>query len=591
MVSSINWNKGKFAGGLVDEKRKGFGLLDHLKMRGNYVIFADKDLSKEELDEDGEDIEIFDTNQSQYFNARIKGAEGDDEQNPDLMLITIQNKNFVISPEGVSEKFIGHPMLESTPLKANYFVLSSFEKRVIKQKVLDQEANFGSIMSGVAGLKHVEKGATKTALLSAFLGVFAVLLPAPWRPTLTEKKLVAPQNQGSLLSEPEENATIQRSEISEAEIQVGQSSSINSANPANNVLRADIKKRHAVALWLAGGLALAGLIVGALSTMVVAPSLILMILLPIAGFIIFPVLASLTVYLWKSGGLGRLLGSIALAQQKFGQWLYGNKQWGVGRWALYCVFFITSLITGALNIVAKIFNRKSPFDVIKIPNGKDDAGKTYTSLKIAKLAGTFVTYFGRFTAIGLVAAVGIIAFTGIATGGTIIAALPFLQAVSNIVFFYSADVGAMVLGTLMQWALISPVALGITLAASIVVMILLLYPTVREIWGMIMDLAFWISQKNKARRFKTGGNLPFDENKFNNNNVPDNNQNNETGLVEEMTIGITPGENKLAPGIEKNVNPMTEYENNTTLLREETEISNNTEVLPTYGFNNEGGEN
>lgn len=499
------WNQGQ-----LDRSRE-FGVTDYLKMRGNYVVFSEKNLAEDSEEEIAREPEVlvFDRDQSRYFKGKIAVATPEqlEERNSGLIIVDIKArahgkaeiKHFVISYEEGKNKFVGHILQAKTPLPMNYFVLTALEKRKIKYNVESVDATLNSTMSGVGGLKYAKQGATLTGIVIAFFGrIFSNILPDSWRPKLSE---VAAQPNPALLEVDPLNAP----KVPEHEEQLIHQ------EPENNekaFLKGDLKKYQARILWLVTGMVVAG----TLAALIFAPGAVLPMLayLPlyylIPGFVgvvlVSPLFIRLAIFIWQSGGVGlRFIGEVALLQQAFGNWIYdthdedGNLKDGIaGRGMLLrniCipVFFVTSLITGFINQFPKIFSKKSPFDEIDINNSSNSK-----SLKWANRIGRLVSNWGRVSSLAIVGTIGTIAFMALFLGGPT-AALPIAQAMawvfSNVIFCYlPAAWTSFLLPSLIQFALSSSLVLGISLAVSGGLMILLLYPVFKGSSRMLMDAAF-----------------------------------------------------------------------------------------------------
>lgn len=469
------WNQGQ-----LDGSRE-FGVTDYLKMRGNYVIFSEKNLAEDSEEEIAREPEVlvFDRDQSRYFKGKIAVATPEqlEERNSSLIIVDIkarahgeaETKHFVISYEEGKNKFVGHILKADTPLPINYFVLTSLEKRKIKYNVESVDATLDSTMSGVGALKYAKQGATLTGIMIAFLGrIFSSILPDSWQPKISE--VAAPP-------EPQNNE--------------------------KSFLKGDVKKYQARILWLVTGMVVAGTLAG----LIFAPGAVFPMLayLPlyylIPGFVgvvlVSPLVIRFAIFLWQSGGVGlRFIGEVALLQQAFGNWIYdtANREditrlGRVARNICIPVFFITSIITGFINQFPKIFSKKSPFDEIDINNSSNSK-----SLKWANRIGRLVSNWGRVSSIAIVGTIGTMAFMALFLGGPT-AALPIAQAMawvfSNVIFFYLPTTWtSFLLPSLIQFALSSPLILGISLAISGVLMTLLLYPILKGLGRMIMDAAF-----------------------------------------------------------------------------------------------------
>lgn len=495
------WNQGQ-----LDGSRE-FGVTDYLKMRGNYVIFSEKNLAEDSEEEIAREPEVlvFDRDQSRYFKGKIAVATPEqlEERNSGLIIVDIkarahgeaETKHFVISYEEGRNKFVGHILQADTPLPMNYFVLTSLEKRKIKYNVESVDATLDSTMSGVGGLKYVKQGATLTGIMVAFFGrIFSSILPDSWQPKISEVAAPPRPNRVDPLLEIEALEGVEHEE------------QLLPQEPENNeksFLKGDVKKYQAMILWLVTGMVVAGTLAG----LIFAPGAVLPMLayLPlyylIPGFVgvvlVSPLVIRFAIFLWQSGGVGlRFIGEVALLQQAFGNWIYdtANREditrlGGLARNICVPVFFITSIITGFINQFPKIFSKKSPFDEMDINNSSNSK-----SLKWANRIGRLVSNWGRVSSIAIVGTIGTMAFMALFLGGPT-AALPIAQAMawgfSNVIFFYLPTAWtSFLLPSLIQFALSSPLILGISLAISGVLMTLLLYPILKGLGRMTMDAAF-----------------------------------------------------------------------------------------------------
>lgn len=434
---------------------------DRLKslFSSNWTLVTRRDLTRtgEDLGED-EVVHIVNKKDKSWFPAKIEDAK--DVYEPEQV-----GFRYDVAAEGgprkcfikplVGQEFEGHVWMEETDIVGEHeFLLHGKDSRYVAVHAAHENMTFNSAMS-VNGLKYAGGGALHRAgIVESMFGGLAPALPAFLRPKVSDKKVL----------------------VGKASVQEG------------NV-------KHTLKPWQARlvYVLIALTAVGVFVSLVFIPQIAVLgflsaspefFILITVGLLFTPIILMSTYYLIKSGGvLSKLMGTIAIWQEKKGNEIY-NDPGRAPRKRDMAIFFMVSILTGALSILVKTVSVKAAADNVDIKNPHKSK-----LLPISLWSGRLLSNLGRVLTLSVAVTVIIIGIC-VLNGGVPLAILT-LQALITFLAQYTATswINTLLLA-FMQWVAGSSLAMWMTLLASGAVALYLLRIILKGLSRIWKDIWF-----------------------------------------------------------------------------------------------------
>ena len=433
----------------------------------NLTVVTRPDLTRngEEIGEN-EVVQLLDKKSKSWFPATVEDAkdayEPDQVGFPHYFATESGPRKCFIKPL-VRQEFEGHVWMEETAMVGEYeFLLDAEASCYLALHVAHEAMTFNSAMSR-DGLRYAGGGALhKAGIVDSMLGNLAPVLPAKWLPNVSDKKVL----------------------VGHEEVQEGR---------VKYTLKPWQARLYYVLISFAAVGVFASLVfipeIAVFGCLSASPELFIPIM---AGLLFFaPIILRSTYYLIKSGGvLFKLMGTIAIWQEKKGNEIYNNPD-RAPRKRDKALFFSLSIFTGLLSIPEKTVSVKAAADNVDIKNLHKSK-----SLPISLWSGRLISNVGRLFTVSAVVLVTITSICVLIGGMPL--AISTLQYLITVLAQYAATswINTLLLA-FMHWVAGSSLAMWMTLLVSGVVVLYLLRVILKGLKRIWTDI--WFNPNSAAK--------------------------------------------------------------------------------------------